>query len=197
MEITTSEKKLWGICLIAAPLLFAISTFFWNDETYGVAAATLIIFSMLFWIPAAAGFFSLLKDKMPGYASWGWLLIVYGSISGVCFAFLGYLTTIFNISHSLYLETLSKYPVSSQLLLFAAGPLFPLSILILSINLMRSKTIHLWIGICLCLGAIGFPLSRITRTQWIAHVVDVLWLIPCVYIGLSFLKKKQIASLVR
>jgi drug/metabolite transporter (DMT)-like permease len=83
---------------------------------------------MFFWIPALTGLFGLLKNKMPHDAVWGLWIAVYGCISGCCFAFLGYLTTIFNISHQEYLQALSRYPITSQVLLFAAGPLFPLSL---------------------------------------------------------------------
>lgn len=103
--------------------------------------------------------------------------------------FLGYLTTIFNISHEEYLKELSAYPFSSQLLLFATGPLFPLSLLILGINLLRKKAVPVWVGILLCIGAIAFPSSRIPRIEWIAHIADVLLLIPTVAVGFILLKK--------
>ncbi len=53
------EKKVEGFCLIIAPLLFAASTFFWQNGEYGVEAATLIILSMFLWIPAFTGCFHL------------------------------------------------------------------------------------------------------------------------------------------
>ena len=119
------EKKVEGFCLIFAPVLFAASTFFWQNGEYGVEAAILIIFSMFFWIPALTGLFSLIKNEMPRYAVWGLWIAVFGCISGVCFAFLGYLATIFNISHEQYLYSLSHYPVTSQILLFGSGPIIP------------------------------------------------------------------------
>lgn len=183
------ERNFQGISLIVAPLLFAASTFFWTNGEYSVPSATLIVFSMFFWIPALTGLFGLLKIKMPRYAIWGLWIAVYGCISGCCFAFLGYLTTIFNISHQDYLQALSQHPVSSQILLFAAGPLFPLSLLLLGINLIRTKTVHLWIGLLFCLGAIAFPLSRIPRIELVAHIADVLLLIPSVYTGINFMNK--------
>ena len=54
------EKRVEGFCLIVAPVLFAASTFFWQNGEYGVEAAILIIFSMFFWIPA---YRSLFPDK--------------------------------------------------------------------------------------------------------------------------------------
>ena len=183
------EKRVEGFCLIMAPLLFAASTFFWQDGEYGVEAAILIIFSMFFWIPALTGLFSLVKNEMPLYAVWGLWIAVFGCISGVCFAFLGYLATIFNISHEEYLNLLSHYPVTSQILLFGSGPLFPLSILVLGINLMLKGSVPAWIGISFCGAAIAFPLSRIPRVEWVAHIADLAMLIPSAAIAWQILRK--------
>jgi len=185
------EKKVEGFCLIIAPLLFAGSTFLWQEGEYGVEAAILIIFSMFLWIPALTGLFSLLKNEMPRYAVWGLWIAVFGCISGVCFAFLGYLATVFNISHEQYLKSLSHYPVTSQLLLFGSGPLFPLSILVLGINLMLKRSVPAWISILFCLAAIAFPLSRMPRIAWIAHVADLALFIPSCAIGWEMLRKSS------
>jgi hypothetical protein len=42
------EKRVEGFCLIIAPVLFAASTFFWQDGEYGVEAAVLIIFQCFY-----------------------------------------------------------------------------------------------------------------------------------------------------
>jgi hypothetical protein len=183
------EKKVQGFCLIVAPVLFAASTFFWQNGEYGVEAGILIIFSMFFWIPALTGLFSLIKNEMPRYAVWGLWIAVFGCISGVCFAFLGYLATIFNISHDQYLNLLSHYPITSQILLFGSGPLFPLSILVLGIILMLNGSVPVWIGILFCLAAIVFPLSRIPRVEWMAHIADLAMLVPSVAIARQRLRK--------
>ena len=183
------EKKVEGFCLIIAPLLFAASTFFWQDREYGVEAAILIIFSMFFWIPGLTGLFSLVRNEMPRYAVWGLWVAVFGCISGICFAFLGYLATVFNISHEQYLNSLSHYPVTSQILLFGSGPLFPLSILVLGINLMLKRSLPAWICILFCFAAVAFPLSRIPRIEWMAHIADLAMLVPSVAIALGMLRK--------
>jgi len=175
------EKKVQGFCLIVAPVLFAASTFFWQNGEYGVEAGILIIFSMFFWIPALTGLSSLIKNEMPRYAVWGLWIAVFGCISGVCFAFLGYLATIFNISHDQYLNLLSHYPITSQILLFGSGPLFPLSILVLGIILMLNGSVPVWIGILFCLAAIVFPLR--------AHIADMVMVVPSVAIARQILRK--------
>ena len=184
--------KLWAICLILAPLLMFISSFFWVNGEYDVTGGTLVVFASVFWIPALMFLFGLLKEKYPNYAAWGLLIAILGFCSGMNFGFVGIVSTIFDISHQSYLEGFAKYPVSSGLLLFWLGPLAPLSLLVLAIMLMRSKTAPLWVGILLALGAIAFPLSRIPRIATIAHIADALMLIPMAYLGIKFLRKEKI-----
>ncbi len=110
-----AERNAHGFSLIIASLLFAASTFFWNEGEYNVPSATLIILSMFFWIHGFTGIFLLFKNKMPYYSIWGLWVAVFGCISGVCFAFLGYLTSIFifhtrNIyRHCLTIQSPPKY----------------------------------------------------------------------------------------
>lgn len=185
----SSEKTIHSISLVLAPVTFALSTFFWHNGEYNVYSATLIIISMSFWIPAFLALFGILKERTPKYATWGVWIAVFGCISGVCFGFLGYLTSIFEISHTMYLEKLSQYPISSQLLLFATGPLFPLSILVLGIVYLSTKQMPAWIAVLFCLAAIAFPVSRISRTEWIAHVADLLLLVPTISVGFKINKR--------
>jgi hypothetical protein len=179
------ERRLEGFCLIIAPLLLASSTFYWHQGEYGVESATLLIPSLFFWIPALKCLFALVDRKTTWYPVVGYWIAVFGCISGVCFAFLGYLTTIFNIPHREYLSELGKYPVTSQILLFASGPIFPLSLFILGIILMSKKAIQNWIAVLLCAGAILFPVSRIARVEWLAHVADIIFFVPCFRIAIK------------
>lgn len=187
--ITTLQKKIEQFSLIVAPILFGASTFFWVNAEYSVTSATLIILSMFFWLPAFAALFNLMKTSMPRYAVWGLWVSYFGCISGVCFAFLGYITTILNVPHEQYLEALNNYPLSSQLLLFASGPLFPLSILLIGIQMIRKRVVPISVAILLCIAGIAFPVSRILRIEWAAHIADIILLIPCVIISIKELKK--------
>ena len=185
------ERRLEGFCLIIAPLLLASSTFYWRQGEYGVESATLLTLSLFFWIPALKFLFALVDRKTTWYPIVGYWIAVFGCISGVCFAFLGYLTRIFNIPHSQYVAALGKYAVSSQILLFASGPLFPLSLFFLGIILAIKKTIDGWLAVLLCLGAIVFPLSRISRVQWLAHLGDIILFIPCCMLAIRNFKSPK------
>jgi hypothetical protein len=185
-----TEESIEGFALVAAPVLFATSTFYWHNGEYNVISATLLILSLFFWLPALRGLFSITSQALPRYSIWGLWIAYFGCISGVCFAFLGYITTVLNVTHQEYLEALSHYPVTAQLLLFASGPIFPLSMLILGIQMLRKKVVPLGIALLLCIAGIAFPVSRISRIEIIAHIADLALLVPCLYISFKGLHKQ-------
>lgn len=180
-----TEEKIERSSLLIAPVLFAASSFFWCNGEYSVISSTLLILSLFFWLPAFRALFKTTCEPLPLYSTWGLWIAYFGCISGVCFAFLGYITAVLNISHKEYIEALSHYPFTSQLLLFASGPLFPLSILLLGIQLLRKKIVPMVIALMLCIAGIGFPVSRIPRIELLAHIADIILVIPCFYIALK------------
>jgi len=187
------QLTLQGVTLIIAPLLFGASTFFWQNGEYGLIAAPLVTIGSMFFVPALAGMFGLLKAQMPIYYSIGLFIAICGAcMGGIAFGLLGYFSTVFHISHHAYISTLTKYPISSGILIFWAGPLFPLSLLVLGINLIRKKAVAAWLGTLICLGAIAFPLGRIFRIEWVAHCTDLLFAIPFILIGCKFIYKPHI-----
>jgi hypothetical protein len=186
-----TEEKIESCALIAAPVLFAASTFYWHNGEYNVISGTLLILSLFFWLPALRGLFSITSAVLPRYSIWALWIAYFGCVSGICFAFLGYITTVLNIPHKEYLDALNNYPFTSQLLLFASGPIFPLSIFLLGIQMLRKKVVPFRIGLLLCIAGIVFPVSRISRIEIIAHVADLVLLVPCVYISLKGLHKQR------
>jgi len=187
------HSKLLGLSLIIAPLLFGASTFFWQNGEYGVVAAVLLTLSNAFWIPALYALFGLVKQRMPLYYAIGLFVAICGScVGGNSFSYLGYFTTVFHISHQEYIRTLAQYPVSAGILIFWAGPLFPLSLLVLGFNLIRTKAVQAWLGVLICTGAVVFPLGRIFRVEWVAHCTDMLFAVPFVVLGLRFMGEKRL-----
>ena len=191
LPVDNRGHRMFGLSLILAPTLQALSTFFWIDGEYGVTGGTILVFSMVFWIPALILLFSLVKDRMPNYAAWGFLIAVYGFVSGVNFGFLGVLTEVFSIPHEKYIQELAKYPVSSNLLLFQAGPLAPLSLIILGFVFLYTKVVDRKIGLLIMMGGIAFPLSRISRIELAAHFADLLQLVPLAILGGKILMQRK------
>lgn len=186
VQKSTIDLRLLGYCLIIAPILFGASTFLWKNGEYGVTGGTILALSLIFWIPALIGLFYLFKRTMPVYSSIGFLVALYGCTSAIGFAMVGIFLEAFGISHETYLSKAAEYPLAFNLLLFWPGPLFPLSILVLGVNLLRKKLAPAWVGILLCLAGIAFPLSRIPRIELVAHIADFLLLVPLVYIGVKY-----------
>jgi hypothetical protein len=190
----TADRILWGLSLIIAPTISAASTFWWANGEQGIVGGTLGVVSAVFWVPAFIGLFDLLKPRMPYYATVGLLIAIYGSIGGSLFGFRDVYAAAFNIAHATELQTFAQHALAFNLTLFWPGPLFPLSVLVLGINLIRGRAVQSWVGALLCLGAIVFPVSRIPRIEIIAHIADFLLLLPLAYIGWTLLAPKGLVG---
>lgn len=190
-ETRFAEKTVWGLCLIIAPAIMAVSSFFWQNGRYNVTGGTLVVIDTLFLIPAFIALFSFVKPVYPRYAAWGQLVAILGCIAGANFGFADFYAQAFNIPHQTYLNTLANYPVAANLLLFQTGPLVPLSLLVLGVVLLRLRAVDTWVAVLLCAGAIMFPLSRIARNGALAHISDALWLVPLAYTGIKMLYNKK------
>lgn len=119
------------------------------------------------------------------------LVALYGVVcGGTAFAFRGLFTEIYGISPAVALQSLNAHPFVANAIFWIAGPAFPVSLLILGIVLIRTKTVPLWVGILLVFGGAIFPISRIPRIALIAHAADVLLLIPMWYIGVRLLQNE-------
>ena len=175
--------KLSFAALILAPLLLGISTFFWTHGEYGVAGGTMLALSTVFWIGCFAVLFGLLGRELPVYASAGFIIAVYGCIGGANFGMVGVFSEAFGISHRAYLDGAAAHSLWFGLLLFWPGPLFPLSLFVLGIQLARKRVIPGWAAALIGLGALAFPVSRIPRIEWVAHTADLLLAIPFCYLG--------------
>ena len=176
------EEIIEGAALIAAPVLFLTSTFYWHNGEYNNVSATLMILSLFFWLPAFKALFKVTSQKLPLYSVLALWIAYFGCISGICFAFLGYMATVLDITHAQYLDALKNYPLTSQILLFASGPIFPLTFLMFGVQMLRTHAVPSIVGILFCLAGVAFPVSRIARIEWIAHIADLLLLVPCLYI---------------
>jgi len=190
--MTPPERTLFAIALILAPAFFALSTFFWVDEgEYGVTSATLLIFGSIFWIVVFTGLFGWLREVTPRYAAWGLLFAIYGCVcGGVAFAFIGFFMDVYGISHESMIQGLDAHPVVSNLIFWIGGPAFSLSLLILGIVLIRTKNAPIWLGAMLSLAGALFPFGRAVRVPAVAHVTDLLMLIPLWCLAAEILRTK-------
>ena len=193
------KTKLHAASLILAPFCFAVSSFFWHTTgqytEYTVTAGVLLIIGSVFWVFTFAALFDLLKDKTPGYATWGFFIAVYGCLcGGVSFALRDIFTLTFHIPHKQMLETFAQYPVFDNIVFWVGGPAFPMSLLVVGIVLTATKKVPLWIGVLMGLSGVLFPASRITRIEMIAHATDVCMLVPMGYLGWRMMRGRSIES---
>lgn len=190
-NIQQKDKLFQGVCLMTAQVLVTISTLFWNaNGRYTVDGAVIIIVAMVFWIIGFMGIFDLLKERNPWYARLGLLYAIYGCVGGIAFGFEGLYSAIFDISDKIGVSAHEKFPLHMNISLFWSGPAFPLTLTILGIVLSVRKIGPIWVNLLFTLGGIAFPVSRISRTEWIALTADVLLLIPVVVISVPLIKSQ-------
>lgn len=192
-KATKIQRHIWHISMVVAPLLIAISQLFWKNGLLTPPAGWLQVLAFTFWIIAFQGVFDALKELTPAYSTIGFLIAVYACIGGAGFGFDGIYT--FQMGIDSQVEANKQHAqmgFPALVTLFIPGILFPLSLAIMGIQLIRTKSVKTWVGITLIIAAVGFPLSRIPRIDWIAHTDNALLLIAHILIitgGISCSKK--------
>lgn len=181
-------SRFQGFVLMSAGLLFAASTFFWKNGEYTSTGAAIMMFAMIAWIASFRILFDICRKSLPLYSELGFWIASWGALSGLSFAWVGAYAEMFGISHSRYIETFASFPIATGFLLFWSGPLFPVSVLIMGIIFGIRKLIPWHTAVLFSLGAILFPLSRIPRILWVAHVADLFLLLPLLYLGVQKFK---------
>jgi len=168
---TRLQRNVWVVSLILAPLLLAAAQFYWNNGLVTSTAGWLQVLAFTFWIPAFHGMFSLLRPKMPKYAVVGFLIAIYACIGGNNFGIDGVYMEAFGINSLDEAQSMHDgFGLAKIITLYLPGALFPISILVLGICLLFTRTVPTWLGILLIIAAIGFPVSRIPREPIYAHI---------------------------
>lgn len=181
------QKSLWLASMILAPLLLTICQFFWKNGVLTGTAGWIQVLSFLFWIFAFQGMFELVKERFPKYAVWGFFLAVYGCLAGNNFGVEG----IYNEAlHLTDIETAtgmrSKFGTGGLLAFFLPGILCPLSWLVLGIQLLRARKIDTWLAVLFMFAAVAFPVSRMPRIEWLAHLDNAMLLLSMVLMAWKF-----------
>lgn len=195
-KIASRERTLYGMALIIAPLLLATATFFWHDTgEVGLIGGAIQVYACIFWAPALLGLLALVRDRMPGLASWGMLLVVAACVGGVNWGTDGVHADGYRIAgtavpHQSETEALGAV---APLILYLPGLLFPATIITIGIALLRSKAVPSWSAALLIAGAISFPASRIPRIGLVAHLADLLLFIAAASIGWRMLNLERAA----
>lgn len=180
MISSAPDRRFWFLCLLIGQTIETVSTFFWLDTgRHTLNGSVLVILGMVFWSVGFIGLFDMFKEKNPWYSRLGLLYAFYGCLGGIAFGFEGLYSQLMNIEN-IGVESMAKFPLQMNLVLFWSGPAFPLSLVLLGIMMAVRKVQPAWIAALIIIGAIAFPASRISRIQWLAHIADITLLIPLI-----------------
>jgi hypothetical protein len=168
--------------LILGPVLNLLAGFFWEDGRQGITAGTLVVLSTGCWLIGLIKLYERLRDTVPRFVAIALPVAVFGAVGGIAFGIQSIHEGLFDVSHATAIERLNEHPFAANLY-WIAGPLFPLTLFALGLVLAKVRAAPVAIGLLISLGAIAFPLSRITRDASIAHLADVLLLLPFLYLG--------------
>ncbi|MEV0720885.1 hypothetical protein [Asanoa sp. NPDC050611] len=181
----SGERLPYAACLVIGPALFTAADLFWVGEAeYGLVAGTLLVLGSVAWVVGFAGIAAAIRPYAPRVAGWGMLLASYGAVcGGAAFGLQGVLNAIYGISHDQALAALGDHPVAANVIFWVGGPAFPITLLLLAVYLLASRRVPAWTGILLAAGAVLFPVARIPRIELVALAVDLLLLIPALYLA--------------
>ncbi|WP_316811277.1 hypothetical protein [Pedobacter heparinus] len=191
MRHQTIKQKWQGMSLIISATAMVAATFFMRGQEFTATGGIIMILTVPFSIFGFNGIFEKFSKMMPAYVHWGFLLYLFGAVATVNFGMRGVFNELFGITIPDLEIATRQHPAIFTLVFFAIGPAFPLSILLLGINLYRKKLSRRWIALLLILGAISFPPSRVSRVEVLMHLCDLLLFIPMVAIGLKMIKNKE------
>lgn len=177
------------LSLIAGPLLMAVSTFLWEaDGRYGVWGGVVIMIANALWIYGLLGVWERVAVWRPWSGGVGILLALGGCVGGIAFGLQGFFEGLFAVSGTASLEAADAYPVAAAIVLWIPGPLMPVSLFALGLDLALSKLAPRWMAAMLIVSAAVFPLSRITRTDAIAHLADAFILLAFTALAVHYLR---------
>lgn len=188
-------RALQFISLIGGPLLGAAATFFWDGNRYGVTAGAIGMVSAAVWIYGLLGVWERIAAWRPWVGGIGIVLALVGTAGGFAFSLQAFFEGVFGITNAeASLDAAAQHPLASAVVLWIPGPAFPACLSALGIALAWSRLAPLWLSALLLLSGIAFPLSRITRTESIAHAADLLILAAFTALAMALLKGRLDAT---
>ncbi|MEV6301496.1 hypothetical protein AB0M02_18950 [Actinoplanes sp. NPDC051861] len=171
--------------LILGPALNLAGSFFWKGDGPDTTGATLVAVGLACWLIGLIPLYQGLPSR------WGRTMLpltVFGVTGGLAFSVQAIYEVVFDVSHARAVELLNAYPIPANVLYWICGPLFPLAMALLGVALLRLRAAPVPVGLLLVLGAVAFPLSRITRELVLIHAADLLLLLPFLYLGVKALR---------
>jgi hypothetical protein len=183
-------RLMQGVCLVLGPAVFAASTFFWLPTgTYGATSGALISVGLALWTVGLIGVVEDLRPRLPVVSSLVLLILVFGAFGGAAFGVRGLYDELLGFTREASVQAVTSFPVAADVIFYWPGPLFPLSLLIIGLALVRTRIVPLWTAALVCAVGIAFPFSRIPRIGWSAHVVDAV--IVVAFCAIAYLRTRS------
>jgi hypothetical protein len=175
---------------VLGPAVFAASTFFWLPTgTYGATAGALISVGLVLWTFGLLGVVEDLRARLPVISSAILLTLLFGAFGGAAFGVRGLYDELFGFTREASVHAVTSFPLVADVLFYWPGPLFPLSLLMIGLALLRTRIVPLWTAALVCAAGVAFPFSRVPRIGWAAHVVDAV--IVVAFCAIAYLRTRS------
>jgi hypothetical protein len=182
-------RPMQGVCLVLGTALFATSTFFWLPTgTYGATSGALLGVGLALWTFGLIGIVEDLRPRLPIVSSVVLLMLIFGAFGGAAFGVRGLYDELLGFTREASVQAVTTFPLAADVIFYWPGPLFPLSLLMIGLALLRTRIVPLWTAGLICAVGIAFPFSRIPRIGWVAHVVDAA--IVVAFCAIAFLRTR-------
>ena len=174
------------VLLVLGPALNLVAGFFWLSDSQGVTGGVLTALGITCWLIGLIALCEQLRPRAARFVAVLLPLTVFGATGGLAFSIQAIYEEMFAVSHAAAVERLNDFPLAADTLYWVCGPLFPVALVGFGVLLLRLRAAPVTVGALVVLGGLAFPLSRITREPAIAHAVDLLLLLPFLYLGIRF-----------
>lgn len=181
-------KYLRVVSLCLGPALLALSTFFWHNGRHGVPGGVMAAMASIVWVYGLIGIWERLQTRMPKLSALGLVMTLLGTFGGICFGAQGFYEGIFGQTGAQSLAAAARYPIASSFMLWWAGPMFPLSMVLLGVVLYRSALVSKALAVGAMVAGTVFPVSRIPRIEVVAHIADFALLATSVWLAVMVLR---------
>lgn len=185
------QRSLYGFALVVAPILLGLGTFFWNGTEVGLTGGAIQVLASTLLIPALLGLLALLRPAMPRLAVLWIPFAIYAGVGGNNWGMDGIFAAVYGADAAAHEAAMNAMGPAAAVSLFLPGLLFPATLVLLGAAHLRAKTIPSWCALLLIIGGIAFPASRIPRIELLAHLADLLILIPTMWVGLQLLRSES------
>lgn len=179
MSIATKAQALtWSFSLVISPVLVAVAHIIAFFEGISATAGWIGVIGYTIWMLGFMGLYQLLSSKTPWFSIVGFAVSVYACVA--CTNFMTETVLMDAIGVSEYPERAKirdANVIPAIFTFYLPVALFPVSLIMLGINLSVHNILSLRVAMLLIVGAVAFSISRIPRIIWLIHLDNLLMIV--------------------